>query len=97
MTTVRFLPEASEEFGASAVYYESHERGLGQAFVSEVEKALARIARHPKAARLVVGEIRRRLVHRFPYSVLYCARDDEIIVIAVAHRRRRPGYWAGRS
>lgn len=96
MIQVSLVPAASEEFAAAAAYYESQQRGLGQALVDEVEKTLNRIAEHPKAARVVIGGVRRRLVHRFPFAVLYRLRDKHIVVAAIAHRRRKPGYWHGR-
>ena len=97
MIQVKLLPEASEEFVASAAFYESIQRGLGQSFIDEVEKTLNRIAEHPKAARIVVGNFRQRLVHRFPFAVVYQLRGDQAIVAAIAHRRRRPGYWQSRT
>ena len=97
MIQVTLLPEATEEFAASAAYYESQQRGLGQAFIDEVEATLDRIAEHPKAARVVVGDFRRRLVHRFPFAVIYRLRDDQAVVAAIAHRRRRPGFWQNRT
>ena len=96
MIQLSLVPEASEEFAASADYYESQRRGLGQAFVDEVENTFDRIAEHPTAARVVAGDVRRRLVHRFPFAVIYRVSDDQVVVAAVAHRRRRPGYWHGR-
>ncbi len=57
MIQLSLVPEASEEFAASAAYYESQQRGLGQAFVDEIEKTLDRIAEHPEAARVVIGMV----------------------------------------
>ncbi len=96
MIRLSLVPEASEEFAASAAYYESQQRGLGQAFVDEIEQTLDRIAEHPEAARVVIGDVRRRLVHRFPFAELYRVRDNQVVVAAIVHRRRRPGYWHGR-
>ena len=97
MIHLSLVPEASEEFAASAAYYESQQRGLGQAFIDEIEQTLDRIAENPEAARLVVGDVRRRLVHRFPFAVLYRVRGDQVVIAPIAHRRRRPGYWHGRN
>ncbi len=69
MIPLSLVPEASEEFAASAAYYESQQRGLGQTFVDEIEQTLDRIAGHPEAARVVIGDVRRRLVHRFPLEL----------------------------
>ena len=97
MTLIRILPEASEELEASIHYYESQQAGLGLAFLSEFKRTRERIEELPKAGRPVRGDIRRRPVHRFPYAVLYRVTDVEIVIIAVAHRRRRPGFWRNRE
>jgi len=97
MIQVKLLPEASEEFAAAAAYYESQQRGLGLSFIDEVEISLDRIAEHPKAARVVVGDFRRRLIHRFQFAVVYRVVDEQVVVAAIAHRRRRPGYWQSRT
>jgi len=61
MIQLSLVPEASEEFAAAAAYYESQQRGLGQAFVDQVEQTLSRISESPKAARVVIGDVRRHL------------------------------------
>ena len=88
-----FLPEASEDLEAAAIYYEQHQPGLGQQFVAEVKKARDRVVALPKAAPEVRKGIRRRSIHRFPYSVIYRAADEPIVIVAIAHKRRHPGFW----
>ena len=97
MTLFRILPEASEELEASIQYYESQQAGLGVAFLSEFKRTRERIEELPNAGLTVRGDIRRRPIHRFPYAVLYRATDIEIVIVAVAHRRRRPDFWRGRE
>lgn len=97
MSIVRILPQASEELEASISYYESQQPGLGTAFLVEFKRTRERILELPKAARLIRSDLRRRPVHRFPYSVIYRVSNDEIVIVAVAHRRRRPGFWRGRE
>ena len=70
--------------------------GLGTEFLAEVERTTATIVSHPKAASKVKKDIRRRLLKRFPFGILYVATIDEIVVLAVMHLRRRPGYWQDR-
>jgi plasmid stabilization system protein ParE len=91
-----FLPEADAEFREAARYYESEAPGLGVAFVAEIRRAISEILTNPEAATLVGGGIRRRLVRRFPYSLLYSLEGDEVVVLAVAHQKRRPRYWKPR-
>lgn len=83
----------------AARWYESHRVGLGAAFLDAVDNAVARIAEMPSmGSPLGTADetIRRRAVLRFPYHVIYVELPDRLQIVAVAHDRRRPGYWAGR-
>jgi plasmid stabilization system protein ParE len=97
VTRFLILPEASEELEACVTYYNSQQPGLGTEFLTEFEKTTERIFELPNAARLVAEGIHSRPVHRFPFHVLYRSLPEEIIIVAVAHRRRRPGYWVDRT
>ena len=96
MKKVRFLDPAEQEMLGAARYYESQAVGLGEDFLSKVESAVRDIAEHPEMWPVIRLDIRRRLVHRFPYGILYRMCDEEIVVVAVAHLRRHPTYWIGR-
>lgn len=96
MRSVEFLTRASEELEAAASYYEEHQPGLGRHFIAEVKKVQDRITALPNAAPEVREGIRRRSIHRFPYHVIYRVANDKIVIIAVAHKRRRPDFWLGR-
>ncbi len=96
MKHVKFLPDAEEEMYEAAKYYQSQTSGLGVDYLSEVERAIASIAQSPMTWPKLEGELRRRLVRRFPYGILYYIDPDEIVVVAVAHLRRKPGYWKKR-
>jgi plasmid stabilization system protein ParE len=91
-----FLAPAEEEMLEAARYYERQAPGLGEDFLAEVRRAVDRIAENPQAGSIVRGEMRRRLVQRFPFGILYRVDPQEIVIIAVMHLRRRPGYWADR-
>jgi len=80
----------------AAQYYESQTRGLGHEFLGEVQRTVARIIENPRLGQIVREGIRRRLVPKFPFGILYRIDPDEIVIIAVMHLRRRPGYWADR-
>jgi toxin ParE1/3/4 len=95
--TISFNPLAERELNDAAQYYDLESPGLGSAFLAEVEHTFNRIEEHPEAAAVIRGAIRRRLVRRFPYAVLYRLRDDEVRILAVMNLRRRPNYWIGRS
>ncbi|OHB74122.1 MAG: plasmid stabilization protein [Planctomycetes bacterium RBG_16_55_9] len=96
MKKIRFLDPAEQEMLDAAHYYESQAVGLGEDFLSKVENAVRDVAAHPDMWPVIRLDIRRRLVHRFPYGILYKIDDEEIVVVAVAHLRRHPSYWIGR-
>ena len=97
MTRIRLLPEAEEELQAAARFYEALQSGLGLALLQEVRRANERIAERPKASRVERGDIRVRSILRFPYRLYYRVRSDEIVIVAIGHRRRRPRFWRGRT
>lgn len=70
--------------------------GLGKSFAAEVESTISLIRQFPEAGVLVGTTQRRVVVARFPYSVVYRQYPDLVVVVAVAHQRRRPGYWRRR-
>jgi plasmid stabilization system protein ParE len=92
-----FHSEAENELAESAVFYESRVRGLGESFTSEVERALTLIREHPDLGSSVGVNLRRLLVKRFPYEVIYRRELNRIFIIAIAHQHRRPGYWRFRK
>jgi plasmid stabilization system protein ParE len=96
MTTAIFLPPAEDELIAAAQYYQQQSAGLGSEFLSEVERTVAAILAYPEAAPRVKKDIRRRLLKRFPFGILYAVAADEVVIVAVMHLRRRPGYWEDR-
>ena len=84
----------------AARWYEQHRVGLGLEFLAAVEAAVVRIEENPRIGSRAPGvdddEIRRVFVHRFPYHLVYIELPDRLQVLAVAHDRRRPAYWADR-
>ena len=91
-----FLPEARTEFEQAVAYYDQCGLGLGNEFTDEVEAAIRRVLHQPEAWTLYHHGTRRCLTRRFPYSIVYQIRPNLILVVAVAHLRREPGYWAAR-
>lgn len=90
--------DAEHELIESAKYYAQEANvELGQAFLSEFERSIELLLQHPKFGAVWRGVTRRLPLRRFPYSIVYELREDEVRVIAVAHQSRRPGFWAGRS
>jgi len=93
---VTFLAPAEEEMLEAASYYEGQAYGLGREFIVEVQHTVEGIVENPKSGKLIQSDIRRRLVRRFPFGILYHIDPQEIVIITVMHLRRRPGYWADR-
>jgi plasmid stabilization system protein ParE len=95
--SLRFHPTALRELDEAVAFYDAESAGLGAAFIDEVERALQHIQRFPDAAPLVRGGIRRKVIAAFPYAVLYSTGSDVVVVLALAHQRRRPFYWRDRD
>jgi plasmid stabilization system protein ParE len=92
----RFHPEAEAELNLSIDYYESIEPGLGYDFALEVYGTIQRILDFPRAWTILEGDIRRSLVRRFPYGLLYSEEADGILILAVMNLHRSPDYWKHR-
>ena len=98
---VRVDPAAANELEEAADWYDRHRTGLGRELVLEVRSAIRSVAQNPRAGSPVdvvdptLG-VRRVRVRRFPYQVVYSVIDNDAVVIAIAHDRRPPGFWAVR-
>ena len=97
MMRVIFTRLARQELEDAVRYYELEYSGLGSRFKEEVRKAALRIAAYPQAWSIERGDVRKCLLHKFPYKLMYSVEEDHILVIAVAHQHRKPDYWAGRD
>ena len=94
---VRFHRLAIREYEEARAWYERRREDLGDAFTDEVDRAISRIARSPSRWPAVFVRFRRVRLRRFPYILYYHVVDDSLaLVLAVAHARRRPGYWRRR-
>lgn len=97
MRQVSFLEEARLEFLAEVAYYEQLERGLGGRFRSSVEAAVALAAKLPETGAPSQYATRRVFLKHFPFAVVYRIDQDAIVIVAIAHFRRKPGYWRDRG
>jgi plasmid stabilization system protein ParE len=88
---------ADLELNAAARYYERESRGLGTAFLTEVQRCSDSILDHPSIGVLVRGDVRRRLVTRFPYALVCRVTSQQVRILAVMNLRWRPFYWVGRE
>jgi hypothetical protein len=101
VSIVGFVPEALDELAEAAAWYLSHRPGLDVDFLAEVERVLPLIERTPKRFPSLTGlprdlKVRRALLPRFPYAVIFMEISKEIRILAVAHAKREPGYWLDR-
>lgn len=94
--SVRLLESAQVELDDAIAWYASQAPGLGDAFLIETLKTLKLIEQYPKAWHPLTQQIRRCRLRRFPYSVVYAQEGSDLLVLAVAHQHRKPGYWRAR-
>ena len=92
-----FHHDAEAELEQAALFYESQVVGLGKSFAAEVERTISLVREFPEAGSPTGANWRRVVIARFPYSIIYQQRPDLIRIVAIAHQRRRPGYWRGRK
>ena len=99
MTPIRFHRAAGAEAEAAVRWYNERVAGLGDDFRAELAAAVERVGAGPLMWPISPYDprTRRHLLSRFPYSLVYVVRaDGEVVVAAVAHAKRRPGYWRTR-
>jgi plasmid stabilization system protein ParE len=95
---LRIRPEAEAEVSSAAAWYEAKRPGLGVDFVAMVDRAFEQIVDAPEASAVWQRgyPYRKHVMRRFPYVVFYEVTADGVEVVAVAHAKRRPGYWRDR-
>lgn len=97
---IRVEGSAQDELRAAVLWYDAQRPGLGVELLEEIERTFAILQAHPFIGGLVPyasesADVRRLLVRRFPFSIVYRVRNDELQIIALAHTSRKPGYWIG--
>lgn len=94
--TLRYHPLAEEDLVQAASFYEEQQEDLGEELLTEVDRGIAHLNDFPRAGTPVGGGLRRYVINRFPYSLLYALEHSDLVIIAVAHHRRDPEYWKER-
>ena len=95
--TLQYHPSVASELEEIRDYYEEKSAGLGKSFVDEFERQLLSIAAMPERWMIIRDDLRRSLMKRFPYVILYRIIDGEIIrVTVVKHEKRHPAFGLGR-
>ena len=97
MKTIQFHPEAEREMIAAAAWYESQQTDLGKRFLAAVQECLNKVEINPCLFPVMEGAVRRSLLKTFPFGVVYRINSESIIVEAVMHLHREPGYWKTRQ
>jgi plasmid stabilization system protein ParE len=93
---IRIQSEAQEEINQAFEWYFERSPAAADAFLTEIGASLAQVASHPQLYPAYTKNTRRRILSGFPYSLIFQEKDDVILVVAVAHAKRRPGYWRAR-
>jgi hypothetical protein len=93
---VRFLSVAEQEYRDAYDYYEGVVEGLGMQFKEELVIVLKRIEEFPEAWQRVSSKSRRCRLDHFPYGLIYQVRPTALLVVAVMHLGKEPGYWVKR-
>ena len=93
---VYLRPEAEEEIGQAAEWYDERGLGLGSAFLDEVSRTIDDLLSAPERYPIVDASIRKAVLRRFPYLILYRVKDEEVVVISCFHTRRDPREWRER-
>lgn len=94
---LRFAEAARDELDDACAWYEQQQSGLGARFRSEVRDAALRIAREPLLFPLELEDVRRYVMGRFPYTLRYVLRGEEVWIVTVSHQHRRPDYWVDQA
>jgi plasmid stabilization system protein ParE len=94
--SVEFHPDAQNEFISAAQFYEDETIGLGLDFILTVQRTYERLLEFPASGAPFGRHLRRMLIPKFPYALLYRIEPDRIYIVAVMHLHRRPGYWRSR-
>ena len=93
---VFFLELAEQEFYDSQDYYEEQQTNLGERFEKEIHSTLNRIQKFPNMYVKIRKDVRKCVVNKFPFNLLYSVEEDHILIIAIAHHHRKPDYWVER-
>ncbi len=93
---VEFHPAALQELEVASLFYEGRRPGLGEELADEIEDVCLLLSEYPTVARSA-DEVHRGIpLRRFPFTLLYRVRGTVVQIVAVAHKRKRPGYWRRR-
>ncbi len=93
---VRLLAVARQELDDAVAWYNEQAAGLGREFLDEIDRAVRRVAAFPMSCPKIELGVRRCLLARFPYGLIFGVDGETLVVVAVAHLHREPRYWVDR-
>jgi len=94
---VVFHPGASEDYAAAFAWYYARGTALASDFEREIDRGIRLVSRNPLRWPKFDDQRRRLVVRKFPYSIIYELHGNDVVILAVAHGKRRPNYWRERS
>lgn len=92
-----FHPEALSEYAEAVQYYTEQRVEIAQVFINAIEDTVYRIRESPARYPAIDEDVRRCMARKFPYGVLYTIEQDYILIVAIMHCSREPGYWRSRK
>ena len=96
MTRSIFLPGARADLVEGIRYYRGQSPRVAQDFIAEVRRAARFVEENPEASPTLRRDVRKKVLLKFPYSILYAIERRQVLIVAVASHHRRPDYWHGR-
>jgi toxin ParE1/3/4 len=90
-------PDALEEFKSAVVWYKERSESAANGFATEIDRALELVVESPERWPSDDQGIRRFVLNRFPFAIVYRMTESTIQIVAIAHGHRLPGYWKSRS
>lgn len=97
MLPVNFLPSARRDFDEAFDWYASRSAIAAEHFADAVDASLLRISKNPKMLAFVDDIHHGCPIKRFPFRIIFRPLQDQILIVAIAHAKRRPGYWRSRE
>lgn len=92
-----YFPEARRELYEALRFYRDADKSVADRFLRECSSAIKQIMRDPLASVVISGNTRRKILDKFPFSIIYRFESNEIRIVALCHHRREPGYWRNRD
>lgn len=90
-------PQSELDIQAAAVWYDDQRSGLGDRFLAELTLVFRRIETNPRQFPVIMDEVRRALLHQFPYGVYFLSEGENVAILAVLHSHRHPDVWKSRT